>query len=172
MHRIERCLRGLEPSNHLDQLHHRHRIEKMHPDHLFRTLRYAGNLRNRDRARIRRKNRLRSQYPVQVPKQRRLDLKPLRRSFNRNRSGSQILQLRRQRNPRPSLIRLFLGQLLLRHLARNVRANRVQPAVKCLLIDVIQHHVEARPGTHMRDAVPHGPGTQNRNRFRISHKAV
>ena len=42
--RVEGGLRGLQAANDLDQLHHRHRIEEVHADHLLGALRPRGDL--------------------------------------------------------------------------------------------------------------------------------
>jgi hypothetical protein len=40
---------GLQAADHLDQRHHRHRVEEVHADEALRVLRRRGELRDRDR---------------------------------------------------------------------------------------------------------------------------
>ena len=120
----------MQTANDLDQLHHRNGIEEVHADHLLRPLRPRGDLCDRDGAGVARKNRFRSQEAVELAKDFGLDVKPLGRGFDREQGGRKVLQAGRQRNARASLIRLFLRQLLLRHLACDVRPDSVEAAIK------------------------------------------
>ena len=92
--RLRRLVGGLLGPDHLDEREHRHGVEEVHPDHALGACRDGGQLRDRDRRRVRGEHRLRGTAPHRRPGRAPSSSRRARRS---PRSGG-----RRRRAPRPA----------------------------------------------------------------------
>src|SRR5260370_31566214 len=98
----------------------------MHSDDLFGALRHGSNFSNGDGAGVGREDSVGWQDTVEVAKDRRLDLKAFRGSFDSKRGRSEIVEFGGEGDARAGLVGLVLRELLFRHLAGEVGAYGVE----------------------------------------------
>src|SRR5437870_2456217 len=98
----------------LDERHEHRRVEEMHPDDLLRSLRGVRHLRDRQRGRVRREDRLRRRRVVEFPENLPLQLRVLEDRLDHEvRIATGVLEVDGHVNPSERLVRPRLGDLLL-----------------------------------------------------------
>ena len=159
LHRRIGLVRSRQPANHLNQLHHRHRIEEVHPDHLVRTLGHRRQLRDRDRRRIRRQNHLRPAEVVQVAEELRLDLDALARRLDHEVAPRQPHPIHRRRNARHSAASRASAVIFSFATSRSrFLRDGLYAAIEKPLVHIHQHDVITRLAqTHAQSRCPWCP---------------
>ena len=158
-------LRGRKPGDDLDQLHHRHRIEEMQPDEARRIGRVIRHPRDRDRAGVRRHDRIGGEVLASLFEDRLLDSFLLGRRLD---DQARVLHRRVIGNRRDALQRRFgIGDLDLA-LADQLAQRLVDPGV-CLLgdlqADIGEQHIDAVRGHGLRYSRTHLARTDDGNRI-------
>ena len=149
--------RGLQPDDHLDELHRRHRREEVQPQHPFGAPRGGRQLRDRDRRRVGRDQRVLPQHLVELREDRGLDVVVLDDRLDHQLTAGQRVQLRR-----PADAVTQLGYIRRRELAGGQRAiqRRVQALTRVhepRRVGLIEHHGDRGARRRLRDAGPHEP---------------
>ncbi len=170
--RVEGRLRGLQAANDLDQFHDRHGIEEVHPDDLVGALRHARRVLviEMELVLVARMASGR-QDAVEVAEELSLDLEAFGGGLDGESRRCEIFEVRGEGDAGAGLVGLLLRELFLGHFAGEVRVEWCRGRdTRAVLIDVVEQHVEAAAGADVRDAVAHGPGAEDCDRFRVMHK--
>jgi hypothetical protein len=149
-------LRGLQAADQLDQGHHGHRVEEMHPDHLLRTLRRGGESRDRDGGRIGGDHRLRRRQFVELAEDLEFQIEILGRRFDDEVAVLDCGQFGRDPDATERSRLVGRAHALLFHQAVEARADRRQRAVELRLRDVRHRNLESCRSKGLTDTVVHG----------------
>ena len=168
--RLRRLLGRVLPLDHLDQPHHRGRIEEVEADHLVGTRRSRADLRDRQCRGVGSEDRVARRHLVDLREHRLLDLHPLGHRLDHEVHVTEALVLGGARDQAEDLLPAPIGllgvDLLLFHQAGKLALGHLarlrQARVDELLLDVLHHHRHVRRGDHLGDLTAHRPGAEHR----------
>ena len=157
-----RVARRVRPDD-FDERHEHRRVEEMHPDDLLRSLRGVCHLRDRQRGRVRREDRLRRRRVVEFPENLPLQLRVLEDRLDHEvRIATGVLEVDGPVNPSERLVRLRLGDLLLLDQLAERPADPFEASVDVLGLDVPHPDLVAVQGRQLGDAMAHLPRPDDR----------
>src|SRR4051812_9390066 len=162
-------LRRLVALDHLDQAHHRRRVEEVEAADLVGAARGVGHLADGKRARVRGEDRVAGRDGVELAEHRLLDLHPLRNRLHHEVHVAEALVLGGALDAAEDLLLLRVG-LILRDLLLLDQAAKLglgdllgllEALVDELLLHVLEHDVEACGGDDLGDLPAHGAGAHD-----------
>src|SRR5512135_3075618 len=167
--RIERFRRRLQSRDHLDQFHERDRIHEVHPDHLRRTLRGGGDLRDRDGGGVRREDPPGRDHFVELPEEGKFQLFPFRGGLHNKIAGGEVAGIGRRPKAGERQILLRRRDLLLADEDVETLADSGTGPGENRLGDVAQEYVQAVHQGDLGDPAPHLAGPEDAD-FRNAHQ--
>src|SRR5712691_4270573 len=151
-------------ADHLDELHEHRWIEEMHPDDFVRPLRHNGHVRDRQRGRVRRQDRLRRRRFVEFTEHFLLQVDVFKDRLNREiRIVQSHTQIERRMNAVERLVHLLLADLILLDEFSERPSDPIHAAVDVFLLDIPHADVVAVQSCEFRDAVAHLPRADDRD---------
>ena len=156
--------RGVLADDHLDQRHHRGRVEEVEADDLVGPQRRLPHLGDRERGGVGGEDRVAGRRRVELAEDRLLDLHPLRHRLDDEVDVAELLVGRGAGDQAHHLgeagVGLLLGQLLLLdqagELALGDGARLLDRGVDELLVDVLDDDGDVGGGDRLRDLTAHG----------------
>ena len=151
---------GRDAADHLDEFHQRNRIEKVHSDHFVRPFRNGGDLRDRDRRSVARKDRVRPADGIELLEDLLLDIEILCRGLNDQRTFFKAVKLGSCSDPAENLRLLLLGHRFL--LDKAIEALRDIRKAALNELDLHVAHYDIKSGRcRLCDAVSHCSGADH-----------
>ena len=162
-------LRGVVSDDHLDQRHHRGRVEEVEADHLVGAQRRFADLGDRERGGVGGEDRVPGRRRIQLAEDRLLDLHLLRHGLDHEVDVAEVLVARRAGDQAHHLcearIGLLLGQLLLLdqagQLALGDGSRLLHGGIDELLVDVLDDDGDVGCGDRLSDLTAHGASADN-----------
>ena len=158
--------------DHLDQLHHRRRVEEVHADHVGGPGRGHGALHHRQRGRGRRQDRARLADLVERGEHRALDVQLLDDGLDDEVDVAEVLQPRRAGDPGDGGVALVLGEPAAHHALVQRLAQLGERRRHLRLAAPAHHHVQARFREHLDDARRHPTGADHADALDVPHRDV
>ena len=157
-----RVARRVRPDD-FDERHEHRRVEEVHPDDLLRSLRGFRHLRDRQRGRVRREDRLRWRGLIEFTEDLPLQLRVLEDRLDHEvRIATGVPEVDSPVNPSERLVRLRLGDLLFLDQLAERPAYPFEASVDVLGLDVPHPDVVTVQGRQLRDAMAHLPRADHR----------
>ena len=163
LHRIGVRLRR---ANDLDERHQRGRVEEMEPEHVLRPAGRDRDRGHRQRARVRRQERVRRRLPVERTEDRPLEVEVLDRRLDGDvgRRGDRVERHRRpqvRKSPVDPLVDRIRVELELRGPPAKADPDPLHPCLERLFVDVVEHDLVARFERDLGDPRAHRPGADD-----------
>jgi hypothetical protein len=159
---LAECERGLEGlvrrqlrADDLEERHQRGGIEEVHADHALRRRRGRGDLRHRQRRRVRRQHRVGSADALELGEESLLGGELLDDRLDHEVASSDVGEIRREREAGKRVVARFLFQLALLDLAGEEMRDPVAGPLGKLERDFTADRLDARLRAQLRDAGSH-----------------
>ena len=173
VHALEGRIARLQPANHLDQTHHRHRIEEVHPDHAVRPSRPRRQLGDRDRRRIRRQDRVRHRATHRARERSPASPRDARSPPPPPACSPSEPAARRAGFTRLKIDSTSAGSTLPFAASRSRFVRIVaSPRSSAALIHLVQRRPRTRARHHMGDPVAHRPRAHHAQLFPHRHRVI
>ena len=158
---LERLLRGRQPGDDLDQLHHRHGVHEVHADDPVRPPGLGGDAADGDGGGVGGQDRFRFAELIELAEDLELDLLILGGRLDHDVGRGHVLEADAAADPPQEGVLVRGGHLALLDVAGQDAGDGLQPLVDEFLPHVVHDDGEPAGGRHLGDAVAHLAGADD-----------